>query len=98
MTAEHAATPRAAAPSELELIDRARREVRSAPASALASAAEHERRFPPGAMAEEREVIRISALAALGKRAEARARGEAFLRVNPDTAYAPRIRSLIGSD
>jgi len=86
-----------AAPSEIELIDRARQALGSSPATALDLVHEHERRFARGAMTEEREVVRIAALVKLGRGAEARTRGETLLQANPASAYARRVKALLPS-
>jgi hypothetical protein len=80
---------------EVALIDRARQAIGGSPATALALAEEHERRFPAGTMTEEREVIRIAALMKLGRVADARGRGDAFLRANPGSAHARRVQALL---
>lgn len=63
------AHPRArhALPSEAALLERARAALREHPARALALTREHQRRFPHGALREEREVIAIEALERLGQ-------------------------------
>jgi hypothetical protein len=64
--------------------------------AALASTDEHRRRFPTGALASEREVIAIEALAHGGSTAAARARAVAFRKAFPTSAYAGRIDALAG--
>lgn len=86
-----------AGPNELQLIDEARQALHSSPARALALASQHERRFPHGSMAEERDVIRISALVGLGQIASARALASEFLRVNSGSAYARRVEAVLSS-
>ncbi len=80
---------------ESEIIDKARETMNTAPARSLALANEHARRFPHGSMAQEREVIRIVALSALGRTEEARSLGSAFLAAHPGSAYARRVRRAI---
>jgi hypothetical protein len=48
-------------------------------------------RFPPGMLAEEREMLAIEALAKSGQSGQAKARAEAFLRAYPNTIHAPRL-------
>lgn len=57
------------------------------PRGALDFTLEHARRFPSGALAQEREVIAIDALARMGRTQEARARAAAFLAAYPSSAY-----------
>jgi hypothetical protein len=66
-------TPTASLREERRLLDAARDAiVRGEPAGALAATANHAARFPRGVLAEEREALRIRALARLGRMAEAR--------------------------
>jgi hypothetical protein len=83
------------APDELELLERADRALATAPALALSLAESHARRFPNGAMEEEREVIAVSALARLGRQGDARARADRFLRAHAGSAYALRIQRAL---
>lgn len=79
---------------EPRLIERARKALGSDPRRALALAQEHQRRFPAGALALEREVIVIEALARSGQSAEARQRALAFEARYPKSIHSPRIRAL----
>jgi hypothetical protein len=45
--------------------------------------------------AEEREALTVLALAALDRSAEARRRGERFLRAHPSSAFAERVRRVL---
>jgi hypothetical protein len=65
------------------------------PARALALATEHEQRFPRGALGQEREVIAVGALVALGRAPEARARAARFVERFPGSAYRQRIEALV---
>jgi outer membrane protein assembly factor BamD (BamD/ComL family) len=53
------------------------------PARALRALNEHARRFPDGALAEEREGLRIAALQAAGKRDEAQRDADRFKKRYP---------------
>ena len=65
---------------ELELLTAAQHAAqRGAPRAALALLDQHGRRFPDGAMAEEREAERVTALCALGREDEARRVADTFL-------------------
>ena len=80
---------------EVALLDRARAALGSRPAAALAITDEHAARFPRGKLAMERELVAIDALRRLGRRGDARARGEAILERARGSLYEQRIRALI---
>jgi hypothetical protein len=66
--------PGASLREERSLLDAARTAiVRGEPDAALVATAAHEARFPQGALAEERDALRIRALARLGRSDDARA-------------------------
>jgi outer membrane protein assembly factor BamD (BamD/ComL family) len=54
-------------------------------------------RFPRGVMAPEASILRIEALVNTGKQDAAQREGDAFLRANPQSPYAARIGSLLGT-
>lgn len=89
------ATPSVAAPQgtlaqERELVEGARAALtRGRPADALAATDLHARLFPRGRLAEEREVLAITALTSLGRTPEAEARRARFLHAYPDSLLAP---------
>jgi hypothetical protein len=100
------AEPRAAEPSrrsqapavadrlraEVALMDRARAALERDDADALwRLTGEHARRFPDGALVEEREAWQAIAACRLGH-ARAAARAEAFLRAHPRSAQADKLR------
>lgn len=62
------------------------------PAAALAILQDNEKRFTGGILTEEREALAVQCLSRLGRDAEARARGEAFLRAHPTSPLAERVR------
>jgi len=68
------------------------------PARALALLDEHGRRFPRGALAEERSVERVSALCKLGRVDEAHTEAERFLIATPDSPLAASVRASCGGD
>lgn len=90
-------TPSGAAPvaddldAELALVGDAQLALRTDAALALALAEQHAGRFPQGTLAQEREVVAIEALTALGRLDEARTRTEAFLARWPDSAHRRRL-------
>jgi hypothetical protein len=82
--------------SEIRLLQRAQDALGSSPARALQVTNEHITRFPRGVLVQEREVIAISALRALGRTSEARARAARFLAAYPRSAHRRRLEVLIG--
>lgn len=84
-----------AAPSEVDLLRSAENALRSDPALALSLANQDAARYPSGALAQERQVIVIEALLALGRRAEAQTRAAELFGAAPDTAYRARIEGLL---
>lgn len=65
-------------------------------ANALASADAHQKRFPKGALAEEREALAVQALAGAGRKEEARARAERFARSFPGSILLPAVEAAGG--
>jgi hypothetical protein len=82
-------------PSEAQLLESARAALSKDPARALALAREHERRFPRGALTQEREVIAIQALARLERDAEARRRAQGFEQRFPASPHKPKVGSSV---
>jgi len=66
------------------------------PARALTLLAAHGERYPRGALRQERSVERVLALCSLGRRDEARAVADAFLRAHPSSPLAPRVEASCG--
>ena len=64
---------------------------RGDPAHALASTDEHARRFPRGALSEEREAIAVQALAQSGRADEARSRALRFKKDHPESILLPAV-------
>jgi hypothetical protein len=85
----------AMAPSELEVLRDARLALRPSPAHALELTDEHRRLYPRGTMTQERELIAISALVALGRRAAALSRAESFERQYPGSPYRKQLGDLL---
>jgi hypothetical protein len=79
-------------PSELELIHRAER---AEPAAALAALRTHERLYPDGMLAQEREVLVIRSLLALSRRPDAEARAASMASRYPGSAHLRRVRVLL---
>ncbi len=84
--------------AERQLLDLARGALeREEPQAALDATARHERGYPNGALAQEREAIAIRALALLGRTTEARARADRFRSRFPQSLLLPTIESTVGA-
>jgi hypothetical protein len=96
---DHGATAPAAAPdpgpTEGALLLRARQELASDPSGALTLTQEHARRFPSGALVQEREVLAIEALARLGRSSDAKHRLDAFRARFPRSPHIERLTTLL---
>ncbi len=79
---------------EGELLERARRRVRSNPAGALRLLRTHRRRFPAGVLSEERDALWVEALHRRGRVDDARTSFDAFVRAYPGSVHRVRLRSL----
>jgi hypothetical protein len=85
--------------SEVRLLGEAHAAIRGGDAErALALLDEHARRFPKGALGEEREAARIAALCALHRTSEARDATERFLHSAPRSPLAGALRTSCGGD
>jgi hypothetical protein len=83
--------------AERRLVDSARAALsQDRPDPALSAIATHRRRFPEGALAEERDALEVEALAAAGRRDEAAGAAERFARRYPDSLYRGRVRAAVG--
>jgi hypothetical protein len=83
---------KAPALSEAELLQRAQVSLAGDPARALGLTAEHQRRFPRGALVQEREVIAIEALKRLGREQAAAERAAAFAARYRGSVHRSRLR------
>lgn len=93
--AEPARTNRSLLADEIGLVDAARRALaRGDVASTLRLVDEHESRHPSGAFAVERDALRVDALVASGRQAEARDAARSFLNRHRNTAQAQRISKI----
>jgi hypothetical protein len=78
--------------AELALVRAAHDALRAGkPDVALERMDQHKREFPNGALAEERDALRVSAICALG-RADAAAEAQTFLASHPGSPFVARIR------
>ena len=97
-----AATVRAPSDSlaeEVRLLSKAEQQLYAGHADdAMRTLAEHDRRFPGGALAEERMAARVQALCALGRVPEARADFAKLARAYPRSPQLDRARRFCGFD
>lgn len=82
-------------PTELELLRDARLAIRSSPAAALGLVDRHAQLYPQGKLSQERELIAISALVAMGRRTAALSRAASFERSFPGSAYRKQVEELL---
>ncbi len=81
---------------ERALLERAHTALdRDSPTEALTALAEHERRFPSGALSEEREGLTIQALVLSGDVEAARARVEELRRRYPQSLLLPALEEAL---
>lgn len=97
LAANGAGTPAtdAALPTELELLRGARLALKGSPAEALRLAEQHRVSYPSGKLTQERELIAISALVALGRRTAALSRATSFEQAFPSSPYRKQIGELL---
>jgi len=82
---------------ELVALDAARAKLSGGDATgALSLLTTYQRAYPHGNLRVESEVLRIDALAALGRRGEARRRADAFLGRHANSPLAARVRATVG--
>lgn len=80
---------------EADYLHRARALISTSPAEALALAEAYPRKYPGGKLGQERELVAIEALSALGRTDQARARARLFLTLFPGSAHRQRLEALI---
>jgi hypothetical protein len=84
---------------ELRVLQPAQRAVaRQDFASALAAIAEHDRRFPSGKLAEEREALRVKALLGLGRSEDAQRAGAGFRKSFPRSVLGQRVDKMLSTE
>lgn len=92
-------SPSDSLPEEVRLLSMAEQQLSAGhPAEALTTLGEHERRFPGGALAEERLAARVQSLCALGRVSEARAGLAKLARAYPGSPQFDRARRFCGID
>ena len=91
------AVPADSLPEEVSLLSKAEQQLNGGRADeALRTLGEHERRFPSGALAEERLAARVQSLCALGRVGEARTELAKLGRTYPGSAHFDRARRFCG--
>jgi len=97
--ASSAEAPPGTLADEVALLAKARAAlVRGDGPGCLADLDTYARQFPRGALSLEASVLRIEALYTSGRRDEGRAAATAFLARNPNSAFSPRVRALVGPE
>jgi hypothetical protein len=87
----------AAGASELSLLTRARDQLSKDPEQSLALCRQHQRMYPHGQLAQEREVLLIEALGRLNREKEAGRRRTQFGKTFPDSPHQSRIKQGSGN-
>jgi hypothetical protein len=82
--------------TEIVLLTRAEQALEIEPAATLLILHEHAQRFPDGVLAQEREILRIDAELALGRKDAAAARAREFLLRFPGSPHRHRFEEMIG--
>jgi hypothetical protein len=82
--------------SEPALMAKIRRDIDTAPATALAQIEEGERRFGDSGSAEERGALAIAALINLNRIGAARSRSYQFLQRYPNGPYSDHVAAMTG--
>jgi hypothetical protein len=86
----------AAAPEpELVLLQRAHSSLERDAAAALVLVEEHERAYAAGVFAQERELLAVEALVALGRKQAAIDRAERFVQNYPESPHGPRMHAFL---
>jgi len=80
--------------TEAALLQRARQALVSDPSRSLALVEQHRRLYPRGMLSQERELLAVKALVALGRADSARSRADAFVTAYPGSAYRDRVESV----
>jgi hypothetical protein len=93
-TRKRSAVAGVAQPDELTLIAQAQA-LRGQGAALLRALAQHEKLYPQGMLAQEREVLAVEALIDMGKLTEAGRRADRLAAKYPASAHLPRLRGLL---
>lgn len=74
-------------PSEAQLLSQAKATLSSAPSKSLTLLAQHEKLYPNGVLAEEREVMKVRALQNTGRMEAAEKQAQEFRKSHPDSIH-----------
>ena len=97
-TARPSGAPSDSLQEEVRILSRAEEQLNSGRAEeALRTLGEHERRFPDGALAEERMAAHVQSLCALGRLPAARTELARFARAYPRSPHLDRARRFCGA-
>jgi len=80
-------TKRSVVPTEASLLVAARKQLTREPGEALALLRKHGQVYPNGALAQERELLRVRALKALGRQKAAEKAAKKFTQEHPDSVH-----------
>lgn len=80
---------------ELTLLDSARKELPSSPASALSTLATYDREFPRGSMRTEAALVRVEVLLKLGRRTDAEKLARSLIAADRDGLVKRRVSKLL---
>lgn len=83
--------------SELELLSQAQRALKTDATRALSLSREHQRAYPSGVFAEERDALMIDALARLGHASQARTLAARFFERYPRSSHQTRITTILNA-
>jgi len=92
----HENTGKLGAPSEMELLRRARAALAGRPRDAYALTEQHREHYPRGLFAQERDALAIEALLRAGDTEAARGLARKFVSAHPDSPHAHRFRETLG--
>ena len=81
--------------AEAKLLEQARRALRYDPAQADPWLEQHRRRYPNGALRQERALLEIRLALALGDRERASQKAERFVRETPNGALSRRALEIL---
>lgn len=80
---------------ELTLLDSARKELQTSPASALSTLTTYEREFPRGSMRTEAALVRVEVLMRLNRRTEAEKLARSLIAADRDGLVKRRVSKLL---
>jgi hypothetical protein len=82
---------------EIALVEAGRVALKRSPETALATIEEFDRKYPASRVRDEADVVRIEALARLGRAADAEDAARTFLSTRPQSPYASRVHHALST-